>query len=556
MTRTDAGIIDRLVRYQGMFFLAAALCACSGGGGGGSAPASDPGGTTPTTFTVGGTLTGLAAGNSIVLRNNGGDDLHLAANGSFTFGTALANGASYAITVSAPPLGQTCSISNANGAISGGNIANVAVACQNTSGRLDATFGAGSGFALHDNAGGGNGTDAGNATAIDAAGRILVAGFSMNAAGNDDLTVWRYNADGTLDTSFNGSGFVVHQGIGGENIGVGIAIDANGRIVATGYSNDSLGNWGLAIWRYNTDGTLDTTFNGSGYVRNGATSGGGTHNAGTAVALDASGRIVVTGFTWNGADWDTALWRYNADGTLDTSFNGTGFVAHHNAAGGNGEDIGIGVAIDTSGRILVTGYSLNAAGNDDLALWRYNANGTLDTGFNGTGFAVHGGAAGGVGDDLGRSIAIDTSGRIAVTGWSRNASGNDDLAIWRYNPNGTLDNTFNGTGFVVHNSAAGGNGNEEGRAVAIDASGRLVAAGLSANAAGNTDMVMWRYNANGTLDTGFNGSGFMVHDNAAGGSGDDGGRALVLDSSGRMVVTGYSTNPAGNRDLALWRVMP
>jgi hypothetical protein len=96
-----------------------------------------------------------------------------------------------------------------------------------------------------------------------------------------------------------------------------------------------------------------------------------------------------------------------AIGILDTSFNGTGFVVHNNAAGGNGFDYGNSIYVDNTGKIYVTGYSINSNGIYDMVIWRYNSNGILDTTFNGTGFVVHNNAAGGNSSDYGNSIYVD-----------------------------------------------------------------------------------------------------------------------------------------------------
>jgi uncharacterized delta-60 repeat protein len=146
---------------------------------------------------------------------------------------------------------------------------------------------------------------------------------------------------------------------------------------------------------------------------------------------------------------------YNSNGTLDSSFGNNGIVVHGNAAGGNGVDVGNSIYVDSTGKIYVTGYSYN--GRDfDMVIWRYNSNGTLDTSFNGTGIVVYHNAAGGNGVDVGNSIYVDSTGKIYVTGSSWNGR-NPDMVIWRYNSNGTLDSSFNGTGIVVHHNAAGGN---------------------------------------------------------------------------------------------------
>jgi uncharacterized delta-60 repeat protein len=162
------------------------------------------------------------------------------------------------------------------------------------------------------------------------------------------------------------------------------------------------------------------------------------NSAGSTVSVDASGRIVITGWYIPVADvleGDLAIWRLNSNGTLDTSFNGTGMVTHHGAAGGNGHDEGYAGVIDSAGRIYATGLSLNAAGDYDMVLWRFTPNGTLDSSFSGTGFAVFAGTAGGTNaTDTGRSLKIDSSGRILVTGNSRNAANNSDMVIWRVNP--------------------------------------------------------------------------------------------------------------------------
>src|SRR6266702_3752784 len=100
-----------------------ALSACSGrgdgGGGTGPAPASS--------FAIGGTTSGLSG--TVVLQNNGGDNLSISVNGGFTFAAALTNSSPYAVTVLAQPAGQTCTVANGAGTLAGANITNVAVTC-------------------------------------------------------------------------------------------------------------------------------------------------------------------------------------------------------------------------------------------------------------------------------------------------------------------------------------------------------------------------------------------------------------------------------------------
>ncbi|HEC19278.1 MAG TPA: VWA domain-containing protein, partial [Gammaproteobacteria bacterium] len=163
-----------------------ALSACGGGGGGGGDTGGGGGGTGgtggggTTSYTVGGTVSGLAG--SLVLQNNGGDNLTITADGNFTFTTAVADGASYAVTVSSQPTGQTCTVSNASGAVSGANISNVSVSCANS----------GSGFTI-------------GGTVNGLTGSLVL----QNAGNNESLTV---SADGgfTFTQSLaDGEGYVV-----------------------------------------------------------------------------------------------------------------------------------------------------------------------------------------------------------------------------------------------------------------------------------------------------------------------------------------------------------
>ena len=426
-------------------------------------------------------------------------------------------------------------------------------------GSLDTAF-SNDGIVVHHNAGGGNSNDNGEAVAIDSQGRIVVAGYSTNANSALVMTVWRYTPTGALDTTFNGSGYVTHAGGGGANandqaIASSVVIDANGRILVGGYSI-AANVWGMAIWRFNADGTPDGTFGPAG--SDGMVRFPSPQSGGTVATLAPNGHIRASGFTWNGTDWDSALWRYDANGAFDA---GRAYIYSNYSAGGNNEDIAIDVAHDPTGRVVMTGYRTNAAGNQDMTVFRFadDDGGPLDDSFGTGGIVSHDNAAGGNGNDVGRAIAFGSGGKIVIAGWSPRGSGdtNGDMAIWRFNDNGTLDTTFKDTGFVTHHAAAGGDGNDWGRAVAIDGRGRIVVAGQSANMAGDPDMAVWRYLANGELDTAFGGKGWILHADGAGGSnGSDGARGIAIDANGRLVVVGRSANANGDIDMAIWRILP
>ncbi|MCU7801108.1 MAG: SBBP repeat-containing protein [gamma proteobacterium symbiont of Lucinoma myriamae] len=211
---------------------------------------------------------------------------------------------------------------------------------------------------------------------------------------------------------------------------------------------------------------------------------------------DATGHIYVTGSSWGNSptNLDMVIWKYDSDGNLDSTFNSDGIVAHHNAADGEYKDYGYGIVLDSSGNIYVTGSSNGSDAGEttylDMTIWKYSSTGILDNTFGSGGIVVHRSAAGGNVDDEGKSIVLDSDGNIYVTGHSGNGH---DMVIWKYNSTGSLDNTFDSDGIVVHNGAAGENGYDYGYAVVLDSTDNVYVTGLSTNAAGNWDMVIWKY---------------------------------------------------------------
>ncbi len=515
----------------------------------------------PQTYTVGGTVSGLTAGKSLVLRNNGGDDRTVSGNGPFTFPTGLRDGAAYAVTVSTPPAGMSCPVTGGTGVIAAADVTAIQVICAAIITALDPGFGpGGAGFVTRD--GGSNGDDSGNEMTLDGSGRIVVVGHSLNGTtGALEMALWRFSTDGTPDGGFGSGGMVRHPAevVTGPGlpqvIGSSVQVDGAGRPVVAGWDIDAAGFWGVTVWRFTTGGTPDATFGTGGFVR--ATS---PQSAGVGLAIDGSGRILVSGFSWNGIDWDATLWRFTANGVPDSSFNGVGYATQNYSAGSGqtmGEDIAVGVAVDGTGRVLMAGYSSNASGNQDMTIWRFNDDGTPDGTFGSGGVFRHDNAGGGGGNDVGRTIAFDASNRILVAGWSPSAAGGDDAAVWRLTSGGALDGGFNGQGFRSVNGSAGGDANDTARDVAIDGSGRIVLVGESSNAAGNLDLVVWRYTTAGAPDPTFGNGGAFVHAAAAGGTdANDAGRGVAIDASQRIVVTGRSTTAAGSLDMAVWRIVP
>lgn len=218
-----------------------------------------------------------------------------------------------------------------------------------TSGSLDPTFGAG-GIVTTD-----IGTDNyGEELIIQSDGKIVAAGSS-----NSDFALVRYNADGTLDATF-GTGGIVTTDIGNSsNSVVALGIQSDGRIVAAGYGNSS-----FALVRYNADGTLDTTFGASGIVTI-------TDIGVVALGIQSDGKIVAAGYYYNGSNNDFALVRYNVDGTLDTTFGTGGIVTTDTGSVSDADtDTAHALYIQPDGKIVVAGDS-NSSNSDFVIVVRY-----------------------------------------------------------------------------------------------------------------------------------------------------------------------------------------
>jgi uncharacterized delta-60 repeat protein len=388
---------------------------------------------------------------------------------------------------------------------------------QATPGALDPSFGTGGEVTTAIGAG----TDISGGVVLQADGKLVAAGYSWN--GSDfDFALARYNPDGSLDTGFNGTGKVTTAIGSGRDVSWALALQPDGKIVVAGSSNNGSDD-DFALARYNPDGSPDTGFNGTGKVTTGF--GPGDDYA-AAILVQPDGKLVAAGSSQNGSDYDFALARYNPDGSLDTNFHGTGKVT---TAIGPGDDYASSaLALQPDGKVVLAGQSYNGS-NYDVALARYNPDGSLDTNFNGTGKVT---TAIGPGYDDANALALQPDGKLVVAGLS-SSGWNNDFALARYNPDGSLDTNFNGTGKVT---TAIGPGNDNAYGLSLQPDGKLIAAGGSQQNGSNDDFALARYNSDGSLDTSFNGTGKVTT-----AIGLDGvAYALALQPDGKLVAAGFS----------------
>lgn len=380
---------------------------------------------------------------------------------------------------------------------------------------------------------------------------------------------------GILDTDFANVGYQTYNN-GNKEYGYDIAIDSSGNILVAGEIDTGASTY-MAVWKYDTSGNLVTSFDTDGVITVNGTTVGMT---GTAIAIDSNDKIYVSG-DYNSTD--AVVCRFlDSNGSLDTTFTATGCNIFGTVTIDEAKDI----FLDNNGSIYVSGVA-----NDDAAIFKlHDANGSLDTSFNADGLATFSGTGGGY--DSADALAVTSSGEIYFAGTAY-VAGKANFLIAKADSNGTLDNTFGGSGSLTYTNGSSDyatdlaidsdeniyvagyyksgsynnlqvkaldksgnsignityNGGYDDKALGItlDSNQNLYVTGIS-NSSSSTNMIVLKYNSAYNLDTSFNGTGYRTYDSGS----LDAGIGIVLDSSKNPYITGYVNGTS--YDMAIWKL--
>ncbi len=395
---------------------------------------------------------------------------------------------------------------------------------------LDPSFGNG-GKVTTDKFGGKN-----SAMALQKDGKIVMVGGSST-----DFVLARYNADGSLDTGFGSGGKVTTDVVGSlEEHANGVAIQADGKIVVVGdtgvFTSPNKDRFSFALVRYNSDGSLDTSFGMGGKVTSGVV------GQARAVALQADGKIVVVGDTlvfgrMNDFS-DFVVARYNTDGSLDSSFGSNG----QNFMDVGGTNQAFNVALQSDGKIVVSGSPIGVSTSDnhtDIA--RFTSSGNPDGSFDKDAMLQISGLRAGDG------LVIQPDGKLVLVGNVETAippATAVQFALMRLAADGSLDNSFGSAGLVKTAFAAR---SDRARSVALQADGKILVAGQS----NDFLFALARYNPDGTPDSSFRSDGKLT----IGFGIQDGAESVALQPDGKIVLGGFSRS-ASSIGYALARLIP
>jgi uncharacterized delta-60 repeat protein len=339
-----------------------------------------------------------------------------------------------------------------------------------------------------------------NGVAQDGTQSVIIG--TVGSSPNESFGITRYNADGSLDTTFGaGTGVVISSFAGTDDIPSAVIVLAGGQILVAGTATTDSGSQ-FAIAEYNADGSVDTGF------------GGGTGQA--LVSFAGSSNVLLHAMAIGGStiylagssNGDFAIAAINGDGTPATPFNGTGTLLLDFAGG---DDSANALAVQSNGELIVAG-STTFGGITSIALTRLLNSGATDAHFGIKGQTITNVLST---NDQATSVAIQSKGQIVVGGLSVTGSASDgtlssDFLVARYTATGKIDPTF-GRGPVITSFGQPA----AVTSVLIQADGGIVASGkttasLATLVPSELDVAIARYTTKGVLDTSFNNTGKAI----------------------------------------------
>lgn len=364
--------------------------------------------------------------------------------------------------------------------------------------------------------------------ALQSDGKKILVGRASNGS-NNDWASSRYNPDGGIDTSFGDNGIILKDfgsvAFGHSDFLTDVAL-SDGKILVGGSSASSstASKWTLA--RYNSDGTLDSSFGIDGIIITTIRSGSIIEYVNDLI-IQQDNKIVAIGVS-HISNTDVALARYNSDSSLDTTFGNGGTVI---TVIGSINDRGNAAILQPDGKIIVLG-DFDAGGHDEIFLTRYNSNGSLDSSFGSGGKAITqiGSAAGA------RDMVLQPDGKIVVTGGTVN-NGLGDTYVIRYNADGTLDNAFGTGGKAIISFASS---HDSANSMILQSDGKIVLGGYEdSGGSSGIDFALRRFNVDGTLDSTFDDDGSFVSPIS---TGHDEIVSIAIQNDGKIIAAGHVFN--------------
>ncbi len=360
-----------------------------------------------------------------------------------------------------------------------------------------------------------------------------IVSFSQAPSPDFSWGLTRKLANGNNDTSFGSLGVVTTTFTNATRVApTSLALQADGKILAIGFVSGGTTIWDdLTVVRYNANGSLDTTFGNGGIARLERT----THTNINDVSILADGSILLAGAEGS----NTLLAKMTSSGILDTTFgtNGVVLTAQLGMDYANFKSL----IVQSDGKIVATGTAVPFGSNyATMFAARYLANGTLDTTFDTDGLQVIDTNPTALSSGVVRSAVLQSDGKLVIVGYDAPSStANENWAVVRLNTNGSLDSTFSGDGLATldFNGLA-----DYAHDVVLQADGKILVMGGAFVSGNGRDLGFARFNTDGTLDTSFDGDGKLILPNWTGTIWEE-VRAGELNSSGQLVfLAGYSND--------------
>lgn len=371
-------------------------------------------------------------------------------------------------------------------------------------------------------------------------GKILVAGETAQAGYHfyaPSPMMARFNSDGTLDTTFGINGIVPGQ-FGNVRV-EDVLLQPDGKIVFIGGANPlwNMGPADFAVVRYNSNGTLDNTFGVNGVV---VTSIGGSRDSAYAGVLLPDGKILAIGGTLGTETSPGALdlVRYNSNGTLDSTFGDGGVIYHLHGPNGDAPNF-TDLILLPNGNLLANGQLLSYYHPAQNFIARLNADGSFDNTFGSNGFVYSDRAKG--------LMTLKSDGTFIIANSFLN--GNFTFELTRFKDDGSIDTNFGTNGVVQTRFRAvnSGVGNMDANVsqIALKSNGDIVAIGWGVETSYLSYLIAALYNSNGSLIA-KTAISFPPLTEAR-------GTTAAIQPDGKIVLAGMSEFPTGN-DVAVARL--